>query len=95
MNRNQPYRFREAKDPDAVLDYQIDWSSWLASEETLTDSVWEVTGATALSSSFDEGITTVWLSGGEVGTLISATNRITTSEGRIDDRTVQIPVAER
>lgn len=38
---------------------------------------------------------TIWLKGGVAGEDYEVTNRITTSQGRIDDRTVLIPVRER
>lgn len=83
------------KDPNAVLDYGYDWSKWLLSvDDTITSSTWTVTGATADSDSHDDTTTTVWLSGGTVGTPIVATNRITTAGGRTDDRTLRIAVRE-
>ena len=52
------------KDPDEVLDYSIDWSTWLDSD-TISSSSWTVeSGITKDSDSNDTTSTTIWLSGG-------------------------------
>lgn len=84
------------KDPDAVLDYGLDWSSWLSDGETISASNWTVpTGLTKDSQSSTGTDTTVWLSGGTVGLSYEVTNRISTNQGRTDDRTIQIAVRQR
>jgi len=86
------------KDPNAVLDYSIDWSTWLATSETITASSWTVpTGITQTTPapSFTNTITTIWLLGGTVGTTYTLTNHITTNQGRQDDRSITIQVVER
>lgn len=85
------------KDPQAVLDYGTNWADWLTDAETIVESTWEVTpaGLTVDSDTFDPTLTTIWLSGGEVGVRYSVTNHITTSQGRQDDRTFHIDVAHR
>jgi len=93
-----PYRSREPKDPNATLDYQIDWANWLASGESIVSAVWTVTGATLVTSVATATTATAWLSGGTVGTGISATCRITTDStpvARVDDRTLLLNVVER
>lgn len=83
------------KDPDAVLDYQIDWSDWLGSD-TISSSSWTVpTGITKDSDTNDTTSTIIWLSGGTVGTTYSIINHIVTASGRKDDRTIYIEVQER
>lgn len=82
------------KDPDSVLDFGFSWAKWLAGD-TITASVWTVTGATVESDTFDDTTTTVWLSGGVAQTTIKATNQITTAGGRQDERTLTIAVRER
>jgi hypothetical protein len=78
------------KDPDAVLDYEIDWSEWLVTD-TISASTWAAdTGLTVDSDSFTDTATTVWLSGGVVGTSYEVVNHITTANGREDDRTIII-----
>ena len=83
------------KDPDAVLDYQVDWTSWLDGD-TIATSTWVVpAGITEDSSSNTTLVTTIWLSSGTVGDRYEVLNRITTDGGRTDDRTTVILVTEK
>ena len=85
------------KDPDAVLDYSVDWSLWLAGDE-ISSSEWiledgvDLEQATASNTATNA---TVWLRGGEAGTTYLVTNRIVTVGGRTDDRTISIKVEDR
>lgn len=84
------------KDPDAVLDYTVDWSSWLASGETISTSVFTVgSGITKDSESNTTTAGTVWLSGGTAGVAYTVTHQITTSESRTDERSFVVEVKER
>lgn len=84
------------KDPNAVLDYGFDWSSWLQTGETISSATWTVpTGITKTSQTESTTETIVWLSGGTAGTSYDVSCRIVTSQGRTDDRTMTIKVAER
>lgn len=84
------------KDPDATLDYHVDWSAWLADGETIDTAAWTVAeGITEASTSATDTVATVWLSGGTDGQTYAATCRVTTTDGRIDDRTITIRVRER
>jgi hypothetical protein len=84
------------KDPDAVLDWIWDWSDWLDSGETITASVFTVSAGLVLNSDTSSTTTaTAWLSGGTAGQPYSVANRITTSVGRIDERTITIRVTNR
>jgi hypothetical protein len=84
------------KDPDAVLDYSVDWSSWLDDAETVASHVVIAsTGITVDSDNEAAGVVTVWLSGGTVGERYTVTTRITTSAGRTDDRSIEIWVRQR
>lgn len=88
----QTYR----KDPDANLDYGIDWSDWLASGETISVSAWTVpSGITEGTKSNDGTTVKVWLSGGTAGEIYTISNKITTSDGRIDERSFDVVVEER
>jgi len=83
------------KDPNATLDYKIDWSTWL-STDTISSAAWTVpTGLTQVSVSNTTTAATIWLSGGTAGTAYEVICRITTATGRIDDRTIGIEVEER
>jgi hypothetical protein len=83
------------KDPDATLDYQIDWATWLG-DDTIVTSTWIVpSGLTEEDSLSTTTTATVWLSGGTVGQVYLVTNRVTTVEGRTDDRTIRVVVENR
>ena len=80
------------KDPDAVLDYVVKWGRWLGSD-TISTSTWIVSGnVTVDSDSTSSGNSTVWLSGGTDCTDSEVTNRIVTTGGRTNDRTIVIQV---
>ena len=84
------------KDQDAVLDYSVDWSKWLAGDQIQTSS-WSVSDP-AIEAADDSNTTTraiVWLAGGVAGQSYSVTNRITTSGGRTDERSLVIQVQDR
>lgn len=84
------------KDPDALLDYSVDWSSWLADGETLDTVEWIVEdGLTNAASSATGAVATIWLSGGTVGATYRVTCRVSTSAGRVDDRSFAVRVGER
>ena len=85
-----------SKDPQAVLDYSIDWRDWLGDTEVISTSSWTVeSGLTEDSDSNTDTVATVWLSGGTDGNCYDVTNSITTDEGRTDNRTIMIEVKER
>ena len=86
------------KDPDAVLDYKWDWSSWLASGETISShTIADVTGITKDSSALTDTNTSVtaWYSAGTALTDYEVTCQIVTSDSRTDERTITIKVRER
>jgi hypothetical protein len=84
------------KTPNAMLDYGFNWTSWLTSGEVIASSVWTVTsGLTVVSSSNTDTQTTIWISGGVAFSNYSLVNKITTSLGRIDERTIKIFVRQR
>ena len=83
------------KDPQAVLDYKIDWSSWLGTD-TITASTWSAdTGITIDSNEFNDTETVVWLSGGTEYEQYTVTNHITTLGGREDDRSLTIKMKNK
>lgn len=86
------------KDPDAVLDYAMDWSDYLEAGEVIADSQWVTLPADGLppsGASVDGAVAQVTLGGGVTRTVHVVTNRITTSLGRSDDRSLTIYVQER
>jgi hypothetical protein len=82
------------KDPQAIKDYALDWTAALQDGETIDVSTWTPSGSglVAFDDSIDEGICIVWLSGGTEGTTYGVVNRITTSRGMVDERTVNIKI---
>jgi hypothetical protein len=87
--------FRAEKDPQAILDYSIDWTSWLGLD-TIQTSTWMVpTGITKPSDSLVGALATVWLSGGTVGTSYIVTNRVVTAGGRTDERSITVRVIDK
>jgi hypothetical protein len=89
------------KDPGAVLDYTIDWGAeYLAAGELLAASDWSVNpdepgGVSIEGADFDATTTTVKAAGGIAGRLYNLVNRITTANGRIDDRSIVLRVENR
>lgn len=83
------------KDPNAVLDYTIDWTRWLAGDQVATSEWLVPTGLTKVGDSKTASSATVWLSGGTAGQSYMVTNRITTTGGRTEDRSFTIRVEER
>ncbi len=85
-------------DPQAVLDYAIDWSAWLAASETISASTWTVqTGLTEAPAGHSATTTTatIWLTGGTLMTSYAVTNHITTNQGRQQDQTITLQVRDR
>jgi len=89
------------KDPEAVLDYMMDWGTeYLSAGDLLADSLWSVTpdepgGLTVLGSGFDASSATVKAGGGVAGHLYRLANRITTAIGRVDERSIVVRVEDR
>lgn len=85
------------KDPDEVKDYVVDWSALLGTD-TISTSTWSVVEGVALtidSDSNDDTTTTVWLSGGTVGSNCELLNRVTTAGGRTYDQTCKLKVRSK
>ncbi len=85
------------KDPNAVLDYQWNWSEWLVPADSIV-------AATVTTNSDDLSVNTVnvvgsivtaWLSGGVAGVNYRVTCRVESADGRIDDRSISLRVRER
>ena len=86
---------RWIKDPDAVLDYTVDWEDWL-NGDTIKTSVWALSsGITEDSDSKTTLTATIWLSGGTVGNKYTVINEIVTNGGRTENRSIYIEVKER
>lgn len=86
---------RFLKDPDAELDYRLDWSAWLDGD-TISTSTWSAdTGITVTTSTSTTATATVWLAGGTLGQAYTVTNRVVTAGGRTDERSFLVVITER
>lgn len=97
------------KDPAAVIDYAVDWAAaYLAGATTeatteagavatIVDSSWAVVpgGLAIATSRHDAGRSTATLSGGTRGCVYRLTNRVTFSDGRSDERSLDVRVEDR
>lgn len=89
----------DAKDPNDVKDYKLDWGGSAdkkAFGDTLTASAWTITpvGLTKDSDTFNGTSTTIWLSGGSAGQTYVLTNHVTTAGGRQYDQSVKLKCKE-
>ena len=86
----------EAKDPEAVLDYAVDWSDWLETGEALVSATWTVpTGLTQTDADLAAETATVWLSGGTAGASYLLSCKVSTTLGRTDERSFRLACRER
>ena len=85
------------QDPNAVLDYPFDWSTYLGGDDTIQTSTFVAdSGVVVESDAILNPLTTVvWLSGGTKGKRYSITNHVLTVGGREDDWTIYVLVKER
>jgi hypothetical protein len=90
------------KDPQATLDYSIDWSEWIANNDNIDSSEWFISeiddDADPLIevSNFNTSlIATIIVSGGTAGNIYTLTNRITTDNELVDERFFRIVVKEK
>ena len=92
------------KAPQARVDYRIDWGARHLGPWLITDSVWRVepapqnaaeNGLTVAAHAHDGRVTSVTVTGGEAGHIYDLINRITLSNGEIDERAVSFRVEAR
>lgn len=85
------------KDPNAILDYVYDWSDWLDENETIdSHQILVERGSVDVDRDERDGAQiTVWLSGGNDKDTARVVCRITTSAGRVDDRSLWLRVEHR
>jgi len=84
------------KDPDEVLDYQVDWSPRLEAGDTIISSTFipqYSTNDLVIDQQISTATTaTVWLSGGTLGSVYTFVNRVVTDGGRTMDQSVSIQI---
>ena len=90
------------KDPEAVLSYQITWTQWLSSGDTINSSNWTVEtisgdtdNITITGNTNTDDVTTVTLTGGTSGNIYKVYNTITTVNSLTDRRYFRVKVKDR
>ena len=84
------------RDANSVLDFMWDWSAWLQVSEVISShTINSPVGITIDSSSHTNTTVTAWVSGGTTGTAYDVTCRITTNQGRTEDRTIRLMTKEK
>lgn len=87
------------KDPQSRVNYAIDWSGYLDGQ-TIAASEWRVDpeeegGIAVEEASFDLNRSAARLAGGRVGRLYRIANRVTLSDGAVDERSIALRVEDR
>lgn len=88
------------KDPEAALDYAVDWGAEYLNGDALIQSSWEVVpveagGVTIVASRFDPTIAHVTAGGGVRGHLYQLTNSVVLQSGLTDRRSIVLRVEAR
>ncbi|MFY8163269.1 MAG: hypothetical protein ACOVKC_03430 [Brevundimonas sp.] len=83
------------KDPVSILDYEIDWETWLDVDTILTSNFTVEAGLTKASQSLTATKGIVWLSGGTLGETYLVSNTITTAGGRTENREFRVLIANK
>lgn len=86
------------KDPDELLDYEIDWTKRMPASDSIAASTWVApTGLSKVVESVIESnkVAVIWLAGGAVGETYPVLNTVTTQEGRIMQQTVRLKVKSK
>ena len=87
------------KDPEARVDYAIDWGLYLDGQ-TIVDSAWSVEpvedgGIEVDEARFAPERTAARLSGGVIGHVYAVANLVTLTDGSADSRSITLRVEER
>jgi hypothetical protein len=88
------------KDPNAVLDYLVDWGAEYLGDDQIASSAWLVSpvepgGVTIAGSDFDASSTSVKAAGGVSGRVYRLINTVELMSGRGDSRSVVLRVEAR
>lgn len=88
------------KDPEAALDYSVDWAADYLIEDSIEASSWtvepvEAGGLVIDSDRFEPGVAIVKVAGGRPGRIYRLTNRIVSAAGREDARSIMLRVEKR
>lgn len=93
MIRTEPDGIRWiAHAPGSDLDYSVDWTSWLTASETIVTSTWTASAGITVSRDniLGERVAVAFAAGGVAGQDYTLTNTITTTDGRVDSRTITL-----
>lgn len=85
------------KDPEAVLDYTLDYTNYLTTGDTISSSTVTVdTGITKTADTVDatNKIVSITLSGGTAGTVYTIKNTIVTANARTAVKRFRVKVEE-
>jgi hypothetical protein len=83
------------QDPQAVLDYTLDWGYWMvAGDYIVSASFVPSADLVVISQNWADSIATGWIlaAGAQIGRTYAITCHITTDGGRQDDRTFSITI---
>ena len=81
-----------------MIDYAVDWQAAYLAGQTIAQSDWVVApagGLTVAVATHDSGISTATLTGGARGCVYRLTNRVIFSDGRRDERSLDVRVEDR
>ncbi|HMN53977.1 MAG TPA: hypothetical protein PKC32_07290 [Sphingopyxis sp.] len=89
-----------AKDPGTRIEFEFDWAAAYPDGQVVFASEWSVApeeaeGVTAAAVAHGLTRTTVTLAGGVAGRVYRVTNRVTLSDGQVDERSATVRVEER
>jgi hypothetical protein len=88
------------KDPDALLDYSVDWAAAVGGEAAVFASSWAVHphepgGVSVASASLEGNVALVRLAGGLPGHVYTVGNQVVLGDGSRDERSLTIRVEDR
>lgn len=97
---NEDFMTLLLKDPDAALDYAVDWAAEYLTGDVLAASSWQVTpvetgGVSIIASRAAENIAYVTVTGGVAGHLYQLTNHVVLSSGLTDSRSIVLRLEKR
>ena len=88
------------KDPDSRIDFEFDWAIAYPDGQAIAASLWtvipdEAGGIVVAGAAYDLVQATATLAGGIAGHVYRVTNRVTMSDGQVDERSLTMRVEER
>ena len=84
------------KDPDATLDYIVDWTDQIATNDYIVSAAVSADPGISLHmQTFTSANHTIWLRGGTVNNRYKVRSKIWTQGNRVDERTITVIVRER